>query len=382
VAPSERKAAVITSSVPRREWTAYYYDGRTANRETVTVTVGAGGLDVHRADGSSVQWPFAGVRQTQGAFGKEQLRLEFGVDPVEALLVEGDGLPEAIRAVAPRAMQRVRPRQSTAKVVGVSLAALVVGVVTYAWGAPIMTDWLTPKVPVTWEVGLGQSVVRELAPSRRQCGDSAAHADLRRVVDRLLTGAPSSPYTFRIAVVRDTMVNAFAAPGGFIVLHSGLISSAETPEQLAGVLAHEVQHVLRRHSTRAVIREAPLRLALATVSGGGIETAATVVGTIGVLSYRRADEAEADREGMRMLEAANVDPAGMVAFMRTLDKGDEAAPRMVRYLSSHPHTKDRVAMLEATISRAGAESRPVLDSAAWRRVRTMCGGGSEAIPPR
>ncbi len=358
---------------PRREWTAYYYDGRTANREAVTVNVGAGGLELRRADGSSIQWPFEGVRQTQGAFGNEQLRLEFGVDPVEALLVDGEGLPAAMRIVAPAAIRRIRPRQSTAKVVGASLAALVCGAALYVWGAPIMTDWMAPKVPVAWEVSLGESVVRRLAPSRRLCGDSAGHADLRRVVDRLLTAAPSSPYTFRLSVVRDSVVNAFAAPGGFIVLHSGLLSSAETPEQLAGVLAHELQHVLHRHSTRAVIREAPLRLALATLSGGGIETAATVVGTIGALSYRRADEAEADREGMRMLEAAQVDPAGMVAFMRTLDKDDKAAPRFVSYLSSHPHTKDRVAVLAEMAAAMSVESRPVLDSVAWRRLREMCG---------
>ena len=358
---------------PGQEWTAYYYDGRTANRDTVTVTVGAGGLELRRADGSAVKWPFEGVRQTQGAFGKEQLRLEFGVDPVEALLVDGEGLPEAMRAVAPYTMRRVRPRQSTVKVVGASLAALACGGALYVWGAPIMADWMAPQVPVAWEASLGQAVVRQLAPSRRLCGDSAGHADLRRVVDRLLTAAPSSPYAFRVSVVRDSAVNAFAAPGGFIVLHSGLLSSAENPEQLAGVLAHELQHVLRRHSTRAVIREAPLRLALATLSGGGIETAATVVGTIGALSYRRADEAQADREGMRMLQAAQVDPAGMVAFMRTLDKDDGTPPRFVSYLSSHPHTKDRVAVLAEMAAAMHVESRPVLDSAAWRRVREMCG---------
>jgi predicted Zn-dependent protease len=319
-----------------------------------------------------LHWSFEGLRQTQGAFGNEQLRLERGVDPVEALLVEQDGLAEAIRAAAPGAIQRVRPRQSTVKVVGVSLAALLFGGTLYVWGAPIMTDWMAPKVPVAWEVSLGESVARRLAPLHRLCGDSVGHADLRRVVDRLLTTVPSTPYTFRVSVVRDSAVNAFAAPGGFIVLHSGLLSSAETPEQLAGVLAHELQHVLHRHSTRAVIREAPLRLALATVSGGGMETAATVVGTIGVLSYRRADEAQADRDGMRMLEAAQVEPSGMVDFMRTLDKGDTPPPRFVSYLSSHPHTRDRVAILSAMAAAMRVEPRPVLDSVAWKRVRTMC----------
>ncbi len=358
----------------RPEWSGFYYDGRTANRETVTVTVGDGGLELRRADDSVIRWPFEGLRQTQGAFGNEQLRLECGTDPVEALLVDGDGLPEAIRAVAPQAMKRVRPRQSTLKVVGISVGAIVVAAAAYVFAAPIVTDWMAPKVPVSWETTMGESVVRRLAPPHRLCGDSTGHAYVRRIVDRLLAAAPTSAYAFRVSVVRDPAVNAFAAPGGFIVLYSGLLSAAQTPEELAGVLAHEIQHVLHRHSTRAVIREAPLRLALATLSGGGIETAAQVVGTIGVMSYRRADEAEADRDGMQMLAAARIDPAGMVSFMRTLGKDDTSAPRLVGYLSSHPHTRDRVVMLDAMAARMRVRAEPVLDSAAWQRVRTMCGG--------
>jgi predicted Zn-dependent protease len=362
----------------RSEWTGFYYDGRTAQREPVTVTIGVGGLHLRRPDGPVIHWPFDGLRQTQGAFAGERLRIEFGTDPVQALLIDQEGLAEAVHEIAPGAMLSFQPRRHTAKVVGWSLGALGLAAASYFWGAPILADWMAPKVPVAWEVSLGQTVVERLAPANRLCRDSAALADLRLVVDRLLGAVPSSPYAFRVFVVRDSAVNAFAAPGGFVVINGGLLAAAKTPEQLAGVLAHEIQHVIHRHSTRAVIRETPLRLALSTLSGGtGIETAAAVVGTLGVLRYRRADEAEADRDGIRLLVAAHVDPAGMVAFMRTLETRHEDAPRLVSYLSSHPHTADRVAALEAIAPRVGAESEPLLDSAAWRRLQTVC-----AEPPR
>jgi predicted Zn-dependent protease len=363
----------------RAEWTGFYYDGRTARREPVTVTIGTGGLDLRRSDGPPIHWPFDGLRQTQGAFVGERLRIEFGTDPVEALLVEQEGLPEAVHQIAPSAIPRLRPRRNTAKVVGWSLGALGLAAVSYMWAAPVLADWTAPKVPVAWEVSLGQTVLSRLAPPDRLCGDSAAVTDLRLVLDRLVAAAPASPYAFRVFVVRDSALNAFAAPGGFVVVNSGLLAAAKTPEQLAGVLAHEIQHVIHRHSTRAVIREAPLRLALSTLSsGGGIETAAAVVGTLGVLRYRRADEAEADRDGMRLLEAARVDPAGMIAFMRTLEARHEDAPRLVSYLSSHPHTAQRVAALEALAGESRTDAKPLLDSAAWRRVQAMCAeaGGS------
>jgi predicted Zn-dependent protease len=354
------------------EWTGFYYDGRTANREIVTVTIGDGCLSLRRTDGSLIQWPLDALRQTQGVVGNEKLRLEFGTDPVEALLVHQSGLPEAIRAAAPKAIKRVRPRQNTAKVAGLSIAGLAAAALAYAFAAPIIADWLAPKVLVSWEQNLGRSVMERLAPPHRRCGHATAYADLGVIVDRLLAAAPSAPYAMHVSVVQDSAVNAFAAPGGFIVLHSGLLSSAETPEQVAGVLAHEIQHVLHRHSTRAVIREAPLRLAIATVSGSGIETAAAVIGTIGAMRHRRADEAEADRDGLRMLEAAQIDPAGLIAFLRRLEKDNARAPRVVSYLSSHPHTADRVAALEALGSRQRPRVRPVLDSAGWERVRRMC----------
>jgi predicted Zn-dependent protease len=366
----------------RSEWTGFYYDGRTARREPVTVTVGLGGLHLRRSDGFAIHWPFDGLRQTQGAFAGEQLRIEFGTDPVEALLVEQEGLPEVVQELAPGAITRLRPRRNTAKVVGWSLGALGLAAASYAWGAPVLADRIAPKVPVAWEVSLGRTVVERLAPRDRQCRDSAVLADVRVVTDRLLAAVPASPYDFRVLVARDSAVNAFAAPGGFVVVNAGLLAAAKTPEQLAGVLAHEIQHVLHRHSTRAVIREAPLRLALSTLSGGsGLETAANVAGTLGVLRYRRADEAEADREGIRLLEAARVDPAGMVAFMRTLETRREDAPRLVSYLSSHPHTADRVAALQAAVAISHAESKPLLDSAAWRRVQTMCGEEGRTVQP-
>jgi predicted Zn-dependent protease len=266
--------------------------------------------------------------------------------------------------------------------VGWSVGTLGLAIASYLWGAPVLADWMAPKVPITWEVSLGEATVKRLAPAHRLCRDSAALSDVRQVLDRLLAAAPASPYAFRVFVVRDSAVNAFAAPGGFVVVNSGLLEAAKTPEQLAGVLAHEIQHVLHRHSTRAVIREAPLRLALATLSGGtGVETAVAVVGTLGVLRYQRADEAEADRDGMRLLEAAHVDPSGMVAFMRTLQGGREGAPRFVSYLSSHPQTADRVAALEALAAQARVESKALLDSTAWRRVQTICAEEARTAQP-
>jgi beta-barrel assembly-enhancing protease len=326
-----------------------------------------------RGDGTFVVWPFAEIRQTQGRLPGERLRIEFGTDPMEAVLVEEPGLADAIRVVAPDANRTLRGHGKTWRIVSWSLSTLVAAAVLYVWGSPIAADWMALRLPPSWDAGLGAGVAEKMTSGDRVCTDSVVVAHVGTVLDRLLSSAPPTPYTFRVVVLRDSSVNAFAAPGGFIAVHSGLLHATQTPEEFAGVLAHEIQHVTLRHSTRAVLREVPLRFAVSALGGGGLETGISLIGSIGALRYRRADEAEADREGMRLLDAAQVDSRAMVSFMRTLDTDrDGPEPAFVSYLSSHPQTVQRVSVLEALANARRSVAKPLLDSAAWLQVREGC----------
>ena len=354
-------------------WNGFYYDGQTADRLEVTVSIAGGGLAIQKPDGSTTVWPVGEIRQTQGSFSSEQLRIERGSDPVEVLFVTQAGLPAAIRQAFPHTRTSVKGSRSTAVLLSWTAGIVAATIAAYMWGAPLFAGWLAPRVPPSWEVSLGQRVEMQMAPSSRQCGDSASLEALRTVLGRLTRASGNTEYAFRMVVLRDSSVNAFAAPGGFIAVHSGLVQAATTPEQFAGVLAHEIQHVLQRHSTRAIIRETPLRLAISAVAGGGaFETAASVAGSLGALRYRRADESEADREGVRLLEAARIDPNGAVEIMRTLQAKGMDAPRFVTYLSSHPHTTQRVADLESLVRASTVRPTPLMESGAWERVRRLC----------
>ena len=355
------------------EWTGFLYDGQTADRRPVALTLDPPGLRIRLPDGSTQLWPIGELRQTQGRFSSEMLRIEFGTDPAQALLVEQPGFVEAMRRAYPGSNRSLRARGAAMRLAALCAILIVAGAVAYAWGAPAAADWLAPRVPPAWEVALGNGAATRLAPADRQCTDSVALADLRQLLDRLVAAAPKMPYDFTLVVVRDSVVNALAAPGGFIAVYTGLLRKAGSPEEVAGVLAHEIQHVTHRHSTRAMIREAPLRLALSSISSGtGLETAASVMTSLGSLRYRRGDEAEADRDGMRLLAAAQIEPAGMVTFMRSLDEGRPDVPRLANYLSSHPRTVERLSQLEAMAAEQNGPTRPVLDEAAWARVRGMC----------
>lgn len=322
-------------------------------------------------------WPIASLRQSQGAHGRERLRLEFGTDPVESIVVEQPGLAEAMRALAPGVNPTLRTRRDHRRLVGALLALVIVVAAGYVVGAPLFARWLAPRIPPEWEQEIGRSSVEALLKRGPMCADSVAVAGVRSVLDRLLAAAPDAPFEFTLHVSADTSVNAFAAPGGTIVVNAGLLRVAESPEELAGVLAHEVQHVLLRHSMQAVIREVPVRLAIASMTGsGGVETAANVAGTLGALKYRRDNESEADLEGQKLMLAARVDPAGAGQFMRRLESRREDAPRFATYLSSHPRTTERAAELERLAKSAPGNHEPLMDAAAWSRIRTGCVAGS------
>src|SRR5262249_23127573 len=136
-----------------------------------------------------------------------------------------------------------------------------------------------------------------------------------------------------------------------------------TPDEMAGVLAHELQHVLRRHATRAVIQDASTGLLLMALTGdatGPLAYGLEAARTIGSLRYSRRAEEEADVEGMRMLLAARINPAGMVAFFEMLQKEEGRAGTALAYLSTHPPAADRVARLKSVAAAWKGTPEPLL----------------------
>ncbi len=359
-------------------WTGRYHDGRTATGETVGITIAAEWLAIERPDGTARRWLYEDVRQTLGVHRHEPVRLEHGDDPAESLVVEQPGFLAAVHAAAPDAARHLahpgrRARRAWFIAAGTAAAATL-GAVLYLWGIPALADRVAARVPVSWEEDLGRTVADQLAADLGRCADTAAAGALERIVARLADAQPS-PYTYRVTLTNSDMVNAFAAPGGYIVVTRGLLAHAGRPEELAGVLAHEMQHVERRHGTRAVLRQVPTRLLLGAVTGelGGLGGAVNAIGTLGVLRYQRQDEEEADREGLALMRRAAVDPTGMVDFFQTLRREAADVPAALSYLSTHPRTDARIARLREQAA-AFTGARPLVTGVDWERVRTACGG--------
>jgi len=362
-------------------WDAHYLDGQTPVRRPVRVLIGRAGLEITLTDGGgSLRWPLAEVRQTQGFYAGEEVRLERGGELAEALLVRDLGFLTALRAAAPEAAAafhdpgRRRYRVGLTVLAGVAAVGLAIGL--YFWGIPALATVLAARVPVSWEVSLGNAAMAELAPVARRCIDREQQGRIDAIIETLVKTLPESRYPFRVIVANNPTVNALATPGGSIVVFRGLLERTENAEELAGVLAHEIQHVMHRHSTKAILRQASAGVLMTALVGDvsavvafGLQSART----LGDLRYSRQAELEADRDGARMLHAAAVDPAGMVSFFQAMQR-EEGTPRTAtRYLSTHPAAADRLPALTALAAARTRQPTKLLPGVDWNEVKKMCG---------
>jgi len=363
----------------QRLWHGVYLDGLSARRHPITIQLAGEALHISTSDDRSLTWPYHRIRQTQGSYDGEQVRLEYGAQPAQSIVVQDIAFLGALQEAALTRVGHVhdpRRRRLRLRLTVVSALALVPALAgLYLWGIPAVAKILTPLVPLSWEERLGDSVFEHVAPAGQRCNDSLRSAALERILGRLSAAVPGSPYHLQLTVVDQPAINAFALPGGRLVVLRGLLEAADTPEQLAGVLAHELQHVYKRHSTRAVIEQGSTGLLIAAVTGditGALASGIEGARVLGMLRYSRLHEEEADRDGLRLLQAAGIDSAGMIAFYRTMEGKQSRRAHAPSYLSTHPDTGDRIANLVTLAGQSPLHPVVLLSGEEWNDARSIC----------
>lgn len=362
-------------------FSGHYYSGRDTRREIVDVSVTPEGLTLRRVDGPASFWPYAEIRLPMKPGPGGPVHFERGAPLPETLVFLDGRILDRIHEIAPRESARFPRPAGSRQVLGLAFAGLAafVGLLLLAYfqGIPRLADRVAARIPVAWEEKLGQAVFASMAPEASRCTDPELTATLERLVARLQAADPTRPYTLRIAVVDTAAVNAFAAPGGYIVVYAGLLERMDGPDEVAGVLAHEIQHVWLRHSTRSLLRRASawLLLSLVTGDGGALSGILQSADNLATLAYSRGDEETADREGLRLMRAARLDPAAMIGAYRKLKEVLPETPGVVSYLSTHPETAVRIGKLEAMAVGADAPPTPFPLNRPWSELRLGCRAG-------
>jgi len=352
---------------PPNSWAAFYYDGRTADREPVRVTFSTGSLAMQRADGSIAHWPYPELRRGAGAVEGGPFRLERGSPAREVLMFSDPGAAAALRAVNPygglaKPTQRGSPLGKM--LLALLLATIAAGFALYKWVLPATGEFLAARVPPSWEAALGATVIRQITMMSKVCDSPESRAPVERILSKITAQYPDNPYTFKVYVVDSDLVNALAAPGGHVVVYRGLLDKTRSPEELAAVLAHEVAHVVDRHSTKAMMRSLTFWTLVSFLAGDTSGAILSIAGTLEELRFSRTQEERADAKARRVFEETRMNPAAMLRVFQMLEDLSADVPGE-RYLSTHPRMKDRVETIAQWQENQRYTPRPVLPGSAW-----------------
>src|SRR5438270_9736714 len=309
------------------------YDGVTAHPHAVRVAVAGGRLELSHDGGWSDSVDAAQLKRIEA--GPSLLRLGRSDLPGWRLLLPADAEPGLAGLLGKherygRWIDRVGLIPALVAGAAITVVVFVVG-----YAAPA---WIGPHVPMSWERNVGGAIVGDFGTLRGR--DAKGQQALEAVVERVAPGATRGPDAIKIAALDVPAFNAAALPGGYIVVFKPAITETDS-DALAGVVAHEIAHVRRRHVTQSLIRELGIGALIRLFAGDLGANAEQLVS----LSYTRANEAQADSDAIQMLRRAQISPHPIALLFRRLDK--ESPAFSAEFLQSHPLTGKRAAKFEA-----------------------------------
>jgi predicted Zn-dependent protease len=235
------------------------------------------------------------------------------------------------------------------------------------------------------DVEIGRQSVRQAERQLQVLNDVQATTYIQTLGKNLATYAPNNDpvYVFEFKIVNDTAINAFALPGGFIYVNRGAIAAADNEAQIAGVLAHEIGHVVMRHGThqmsKAYLEKMGLGILGGILGGGALGGVVNATGGFGLnalfLHYSRAMETEADLIGTQILHDAGYDPKAMVDFFEKIQVESQNKGKSSQFFSDHPNPENRISNVQKEIVKLeGALPNPKIDTTEFQAMKTEVAG--------
>jgi predicted Zn-dependent protease len=265
-------------------------------------------------------------------------------------------------------------------IITLTIASVLHLTYVYANELPDLGDVSATVLSPLQEQAIAEQILREVAISPEVLQDAEVSDYIKALGGKLVASGPDKRQKFYFFVVQDLSINAFAMPGGVIGVHTGLMLSADTESELAGVLGHEIGHVTQRHLARVLASQkydtfkniAGIALAL-LISRSNPQLASgafTTVSALGVqskLDYTREHEREADRIGLQILDSGGFDVRGMPSFFQIMQRGTRFEGSAPSFLRTHPLTSERIA--DVTNRVESMQYRQVTDSIEFHLVR-------------
>ncbi len=332
---------------------------------------------------------FTGLAVSAGGLDHDHLVLKWGEGLLaRTLYLKHPELIRAFREAAPdhlsqpfeQAAERVRQIRHRHRVMWGTIAGSIMAVALGLWfGADLLVEMAVSRIPVEWEQKLGEAAYKDFLSHQDVMKEGPAVKAVEEMTQRLAEQIPNNPYKFQVTVVKSDVVNAFALPGGYVVVFTGLMKKADSGEEVAGVLGHELNHVLQRHGLERIVKNLGIMAVVAIIVGdqqGLIGLMRQVGVELLTLKFDRAQELEADLTGLQLVYRAKIDPKGMITFFQKLSEKDEGR---LEWLSTHPMSSARADRLKAELAALPKRS-PEPFTFQWSEVQGVLGVLPVAAP--
>lgn len=226
---------------------------------------------------------------------------------------------------------------------------------TLVWQYDRVTTWAANQVSMKTEKNIGESVLKSLNASQNLLSQGEAVNVISDIGQKITAG---SRYQYQWFVSKDPEVNAYAIPGGIIVVNRGLLKLVDSPNELAAVLAHEVQHVEERHALKNMLNSAAMATVILAVLGDTNAVVLLMAHQVSTQYFSRQVESDADLKGIQLLQSKNIDAGGMSSFFKKMDAyakkeqagenegGGDNPSQVASWFSSHPDTLIRIQLIE------------------------------------
>ena len=360
------------------------FDGRSSQKHLVDVELTPQAIILKAPGDKPIRWAYPQLRWAADTSPFHIEHCAEGDEGLETLVVDDPDFYRSVLEIAPKSFSsRENESKFNWKLYSVGILVLIFSAYVFIKTVPsFLADQMVEKIPIEWEVTVGQSILKMLPVAQKP--DPEVLKVLQDTVDFLKQSLPGNPYDLKVYILPVEQVNALALPGGPIVIFEGLIDKAESPEELAGVLAHEIQHILLRHSTRGILRNLAKSM-LVTLFLGDVnsvmEGIVQLAGQLETLGLSREMEAEADQKGMELILSANIDPHGMIRiFEKLMQEESKELPQgktvskendFSSYFSTHPSGQNRLARLEKQMnSHANKTWTPLFPNLDWNEIKS------------
>jgi beta-barrel assembly-enhancing protease len=373
---------------PKLQYNGFLFNGKSAHKQPVRIVLTPFNIILTVQGKSAISWPYSDIRW---AAEKPPFHIErdvkFPVENLEILVVDEPDFYENCRRIAPGDFSRTALKNYFKwKIFSAGiLSLLLIFYGAFKFFPNYFVDPVVDKIPVQWEETLGDAILSTFPVEKNPDTELIALlTDILRLLKQ--SKGEETPYNLKIYILSTEKINALALPGGNIIIFEGLLKIADSPEELAGVLAHEAQHIFLKHSTRGILRNLASGMLINLIFGDAntvMEIAINIAGKLNTLGFSRKMETEADIKGVEMMLDAKINPQGMFSIFEKLMKEELKLEEnkknistskyfyeIFSYMTTHPSAKSRLNKLEAVIANNSEKLLiPLYPNSNWNEIK-------------